>query len=358
MSKVSDIVSPIILEDIKHIVSAPYIDWSAFEGKKILITGANGMIASYMVYVLLYLNDSLFKQPVTILCLGRSKKKMQHRFGSLLEREEVKCVIQDVAEPWEGKEKVDMVVHAASQASPKYYGIDPVGTIMANVLGTRHMLEYARRCQASSFLFISSSEVYGNIEGVDRPILEQDDGFLDPMQIRSCYGEAKRAGEAICVAYHHQYGVSAKVARLFHTYGPTMHLDDGRVYADFASDIVNHRDIVLRSAGKAKRCFCYLSDAVAALFLLMLKGEASQAYNLGNPEQELTMVELANKLVALFPERELAVRIEEKKAQEGYIKSVVDRNCPDITKLEALGWKPVVTVEQGFKNTVKVLDEC
>ena len=139
------------------------------------------------------------------------------------------------------------------------------------------------------------------------PTRETEYGYLDPATVRACYGESKRMGETLCVAYHAQYGVPAKIVRPFHTYGPGMDLSDGRVFADFVADLVARRDLVMKSDGRAQRAFCYLADATVGFFTVLLRGEAGAAYNVGNPDAEVSILELARTLANLFPERGVRV---------------------------------------------------
>jgi len=129
-------------------------------------------------------------------------------------------------------------------------------------------------------------------------------------------------------------------------------LDDGRVYADFVADIVNNLDIIMKSDGSARRAFCYLTDAVQGFLTILLKGENGQAYNLGNPQGEISILELAVKLVDLFPEKGLKVLRQPIHDNPDYIPSQISRNCPDISKLLALGWQPQTSIEEGFKRTI------
>jgi nucleoside-diphosphate-sugar epimerase len=159
-------------------------------------------------------------------------------------------------------------------------------------------------------------------------------------------------GENMCVSWFHQYNIPTKIVRPFHTYGPGLSLDDGRVYADFVADIVNNRDIIMKSDGSARRAFCYLTDAVQGFLTILLKGENGQAYNLGNPQGEISILELAVKLVDLFPEKGLKVLRQPIHDNPDYIPSQISRNCPDISKLLALGWQPQTSIEEGFKRTI------
>jgi len=176
-------------------------------------------------------------------------------------------------------------------------------------------------------------------------------GNVSSISDRSCYDESKRMGETMCVSYHHQFNVPIKIVRPFHTYGPGMLLNDGRVFADFVSDIVNEKNIVMKSEGNAIRSFCYISDAIIGFFCVLLSGENGEAYNVGNPHGEISIKKLADTLVSLFPEKKL--KVIEVKRSDNYLKSPINRTCPDITKLQKLGWKPKIGIKQGFKKTIQ-----
>ncbi len=240
-----------------------------------------------------------------------------------------------------------------SQASPKYFGSDPVGTLKANVLGTYNLLELARIKHINTFLYFSSGEVYGQVPEDRIPTPEDFFGFIDPTNVRSCYAESKRIAETMCVSWAYQFGVNAKIVRPFHTYGPGMALDDGRVFADFVSDIVNKRNIIMKSDGLARRAFCYLADATIGFFTVLLKGENNQAYNVGNDKGETSIIDLAHLLVSLFPELGLQVIQRPGEKQTGYLQSKIVRNCPSIEKIMKLGWQPYFSIAEGFHRTIR-----
>lgn len=343
--------NPIIQEDLRTITGSG-LKWELFEGKTVLITGAGGFLPSYMVETLLYLNDHVLKNKALLICLVRNRRKAEARFAGSLSRNDFILLVQDVCEKIELDFKVDYIIHAASQASPKYYGKDPVGTLLPNVLATANLLDLAKTDKAAGFLFFSSGEVYGEM-GDKIPTKETDFGFVDPAEVRSCYAESKRMGENMCVSWHRQYGVPAKIIRPFHTYGPGMDLEDGRVFADFVSDIVHGRNIVMKSDGSARRSFCYLADATTGFFTVLLKGKNGQAYNVGNDKGEISILGLAELLIGLFPEKALTVTKMGEIRQEGYLMSRIVRNCPEISKVRSLGWEPRVSLEEGFKRTVR-----
>jgi UDP-glucuronate decarboxylase len=340
----------IIIEDLNQIIKAP-IDWSRFSGKTILVTGANGFLPAYMVETILFLINKSIIRNTRVLALVRNIEKAESRFKDYLNNNNLEFIVQDVCQPLLIKCKVDFIIHAASQASPKYYGIDPVGTLSANILGTINLLKFAQMNSVESFMFFSSSEVYGFLDETMSPIKEIYSGYIDPTNVRSCYAESKRMGETICTSWLHQYGIPVKIVRPFHTYGPGMALADGRVYADFVADMIYNRNILMKSDGLAMRTFCYLSDATTAFFLILLNGKTGEAYNVGNPDCEISIIDLAQTLVNLFPQKGLRV-IKGENPDIGYIKSLVSRNCPDISKINSLGWCPGTNIPDGFYKTI------
>lgn len=345
----------IINEDIISIISHN-LNWNKLANKTILITGANGFLPAYMVETMCYLND-IRKCNIKILAFARNKQKTLTRFLAYLNRNDLLFFFQDIALSINVTHKINYIIHAASQASPKYYGVDPVGTLSANVLGTYHLLELAKLHKVEGFLYFSSGEVYGEVAANKLPINENNYGYLDPMCVRSCYAESKRMGETLCISYAHQHQLHVTVARPFHIYGPGMSLHDGRVYADFVADIFYNRDITLYGTGAAVRSFCYLADATLGFFTLLLKGEASQAYNLGNPDACLSVMELAIRLRNLFADKKLKVIQKNRSSSAAYLESKLSVNIPDIKKIQALGWFSKVSIEEGFLRTMRSLYE-
>jgi UDP-glucuronate decarboxylase len=340
----------VISEDIALIINSE-LDWERFRDKTVLISGANGFLPAYMVYCLLSVSR-MNNLNTSVIALVRNKERGEKRFIDFLAYSNFKLIVQDVCEPILVNEPVHFIVHAASQASPKFYGIDPVGTLKANVTGTLNLLQLASEKKVERFLYFSSSEVYGSLPPEKIPTKESDYGYIDPTNVRACYAESKRMGETISVSWMHQYKIPIVIVRPFHTYGPGMDLNDGRVYADFISNMVNSNDITMKSDGSAIRAFCYISDAVIAFFKVLLKGEAGQAYNVGNDECETSIIDLAEKLITLQPSKNLKVKRFEEQSSS-YMKSLVSRNAPDISKIKSLNWIPIVNIENGFSRTIK-----
>lgn len=342
----------IIEEDLQAIASAP-LPWDELAGTTVLVSGAAGFLPAYMVETLLYRNEIDPSFGVRVLALARDRQHAQSRFAHYLGRDDLVFLTQDVCDPLPSFAAPEVIIHAASPASPRQFGADPVGTLLPNTLGTYRLLDLAHRSRSRRFLFISSGEVYGRVGDLAVPTPEDAYGLVDPVDPRSCYAESKRMGEAMCVAWQVQEGVPTRIARPFHTYGPGMRMDDGRVFADFVADIVHHRDIVMKSDGAAKRAFCYLADATAGLFTVLLRGETARPYNVGNEEAEVSVLELATMLVDLFPERGLRVVRESRLPGRAYLESPIPRSVPDTTRLRALGWAPATSLREGFFRTVR-----
>lgn len=338
-------------EDFRAIL-ARKIDWARFDGKTVLISGANGFLPAYMVETLLFRNETVPGAGTTVIGLVRNQARAESRFARHLARPDFRLLVQDVCAPLEPGEKVDFVIHAASLASPKFFGTNPVDVIDANTLGTRNLLDLAHRNDAEGFLFFSSGEVYGNLAAHQIPTKETEFGPLDLTEVRSCYGESKRLGENMCVSWHHQHGVRAKIVRPFHVYGPGMDLTDGRVFADFVADALAGRDIRLNSDGLAVRAFCYLADATAANFLILLNGKNGEAYNVGDDNGEISILELAKLVAEIAPRKGTSFVHNYEKPPEGYLKSKISRACPNISKIIDLGWTPEYLIKEGFARTI------
>ncbi len=341
-----------IVEDDLARICAESLPWTEFDGAEIVVSGGSGFIAAYLIEALLYRNEH-YRAGLSVTALVRNADRARRRFAAYDGRTDLRILTSDICAPLPADLRADFVAHAASQASPKHFASDPVGTLAPNTLGTHHLLSLAHRSQARSFVFLSSGEVYGRVpKALGRALREDDYGPLDPLEVRACYGEGKRAGEAMCRAWHVQHNVPACIARLGHTYGPGMDLADGRVFADFTSRMVRGENIVLESDGIAVRPFCYLTDAVSGLLLLMLRGAPGTAYNLVNDEGAMRIRDLAACLVNLHPERGQRVVFSGAPPDPAAPVSLSPGIPVDTTRLRQLGWKPQVGVVDGFRRTI------
>lgn len=330
-------------------------NWHWLQNKTVVVTGAYGMLASYIVYFLIYLNEVYPQMQIRIVAHGRNEEKMSARFGAYMDMPYFYATYDDICRPMDLEGAVDYIVHAASLASPQNYQVDPVGTLIPNCIGTYQLLELARKKGSRGFLFFSSGEVYGVIPQQVKEVVENTLGYVDPSALRSCYGESKRMGETMCKAWSHQYGVPAKSVRIFHTYGPTCDLKhDERIFSEFIGNIVNGQDIVMKSDGRSSRAFCYITDATDAFFRVLHKGEPGKAYNMGNSACLISVKELAKTLVDCFPEKNLCVITEKRLPDAAYLESPVkEMQIINTDKLEILGWKPRIGIKEGFRRTVE-----
>lgn len=342
----------IIQEDLEDIYCRN-IPWSRLENKTVLITGAYGMLASYMVFELMYLNE-IKGIPVKIIAVGRSKEKFVKRFGDVQRCEYLKFFTSDLNDELQIDEKVDFIIHAASFASPEYYSVCPVEVLKPNIIGHYHLLELAVYNNVEGYLLFSTGDVYGHVSGRDK-ICENDYGSLDTLDIHSCYGESKRMAETMCKAWFHQKGVPVKIARICHTYAPTMDIEaDPRVFASFVKDVVHGQNIIMKSDGSAKRSFCYIADAIAGYFLILLCGQNGEAYNVCNSNSFCSIRELAEILVDLYPEKGLKVVRAERNKEDIYVENRAANNIPvDSSKLEALGWEARYGIKAGFRKVIE-----
>lgn len=336
-------MNTIIKNDVKEITTES-LDWGQLNNKTVLVTGASGFIPTYIVEVLLALKNT------KVIALVRNAERASKKFSHHKDNNNLKFIVQDVSEPINTDEKIDIIIHAASQASPKYYGVDPVGTLNANVIGTSNLLKLAQKNNVEKFLFVSTCSVYGVVS--ESKIDETYTGNVDILNVRSCYDESKRMGENMCISYAHQYKIPVVIVRLAHTYGPGVALDDGRVFGDFVKNIINNENIILNSDGKAERQFCYVSDMITALFLVLFKGENINAYNIA-ADKSVSILEFANTLIGLYPEKGLKIKFAENVFKKGYIKSACLMSNFTNDKIKQLGWAQKISLEQGLRRMVE-----
>lgn len=343
-------------EDTAAVISRD-LPWQKFSGLTFAVTGAGGFLGGYLVRILLGLHAAgRVERPIRVLALVRDIDRGRERLSPLTDNPDLELRtwdLNDIAVPNLGD--CHYVIHAASQASPRFYGSDPVGTLMPNAVGTASLLKALQSCpDPRGLLFVSSSEVYGHVGG-DSVLVETQYGQLDPATVRACYAESKRMGETLCVAWHQQFRLPTYIVRPFHTYGPGLLANDGRVFSDFAYNVARGEDIVMMSDGSARRAFCYASDAIAGFFTVLLNGQPSTPYNVANPEGELSVMELAELLVGLYPDRGLKVDRRLPSADRNYLTSTFSRLIPDVRRLSSLGWSAQVTPQQGFRRMIETL---
>lgn len=342
----------IVEKDLEEVYQRD-IPWERLEGKTVLVTGAYGMLASYVVYMLLYLIEKAGMH-IQVIAAVRSEEKLRERFLEFTRRSYFKVYKSEMDAPFAIKEDIHYIIHAASLASPQYYKVCPVEVLKPNTVGSYYLLELAAQKNVEGYLFFSSGDIYGAVEG-KASISEGDYGAMDTLDIHSCYGESKRMGEAMCRAWQQQKGVPAKIVRICHTYAPTMDAGhDTRVFASFVNDILKKKDIVMKSSGASKRTFCYIADALAAFFLVLFCGAEGEAYNVCNTDEFYSIAGLAQVLAGLYPSLRLGVVRRDRGQGDAYVESSVAGSAPyDNSKLKRLGWETKYGVREGFRRVIE-----
>jgi UDP-glucuronate decarboxylase len=303
--------------------------------QRILVSGGSGFVGSHLC-------DRLLKEGHEVVCLDNFFTGSRANIEHLLDHHRFELVRHDVTEPI--TMEVDQVYHLACPASPIHYQRNPVRTIRTAVEGTLNMLDLAREVHAR-ILIASTSEVYG--DPIEHPQHESYWGNVNPIGPRACYDEGKRCAEALAVSYARQYSVEVRIVRIFNTYGPRMHENDGRVVSNFVVQALRGEPITVYGEGQQTRSFCYVSDLLEGFTRLMASEHGVDPVNLGNP-RETTVLELA----------EMTKRLAKSKSE--IIKAPLPkddptRRKPDIGRAQKLldNWGPRVSLEEGLAATIE-----
>ncbi len=340
----------VLNEDAKKIFKIN-IPWNKFRNKKILITGGNGFIANYFINIFYIINE-IKKLNLSIECTIRNKKKIQE-YKKKYKKKFLKIHQISLLDKIKLKNKFNYIIHAASLASPKYFKEYPIDVVLPNIVGTVNLLKFAEKQKLDKFIFFSSTGVNGFVNDSKRPISENVYGPLDPTLIKNSYLESKRMGENLCYAWHAQKNIPIQIVRPAITYGPGIQLNDGRSYADFISKVVQNKNLILNSNGKAIRNFCYISDFISGLILMMTKGNIGQTFNIAN-QDEISIKNLAHLIVnKFFKEKKLKVVY---KMDNDYLRVNFKKTTVSTKKIRSLGWKILTSLEDGFKRTIKTYE--
>lgn len=333
--------------DTREIIESKYINWEFFQNKTVLVTGATGLIGTQIVKALLYANE-VFNTRINIIAIVRNKEKVQKIFPKTRLMQLIQFVYQDISEPIKYRGHVDYIIHTANSTSSASFVNTPVETISSIVQGTKNILDFARKVKTKSIVYLSSMEVYGEIPiSREEPLTENEYGYVDILKPRSSYQEGKRTAECLCSAYAHEYGVPVKIARLAQTIGAGVDYNDNRVFAQFARNIVEQQDIVLKTKGETIRSYCYITDAVTAILSMLEKGNNGESYNVANPETTCSIMDMAKMLCDKYPSSKLVVNID-------------DRNFPSTTKYylsttkyyHKSGWNAIVDLEEAYSRLI------
>ena len=342
--------SEILHEDYKQVLSREY-PWSRLKDKTVLITGGGGFLAGHLIRTLIYISEQC---DFSLKIITTSRDIIQTAEKYRVEKTlfpHLSFIEWDLLSNQKFDCDVNFVLHTASAASPTVFNADPTSAILPNTVGTINLFSSLQSCQIENFLFMSTSGVYGFMPDNDRPNKENVFGSLDPALPESVYLESKRMGETISFAWGKKFRKPVTTVRPSISYGPGINFNDGRSFADFIEALVLNRNIVLESDGMAYRNFCYVSDVVAGIILVLLSGENGEAYNLAT-ETEIKIKDLAFKLTnEVFPEKKLSVVFNQDRPRTRRVE--FSRTQVDCKKIRDLGWSEMVGLTKGFKRTVE-----
>ena len=323
------------------------------KNKKVFITGATGLIGSYLVDLLMHLNNDAYN--ITVIANARDYKNIQLRFSHYESNNLFKYYIGDVNDNINYNEDIDIIINCASNTHPKQYSTDPIGTIMTNINGTNNVLSFANDKHAKKVIFLSSVEIYGeNINNIER-FKENDMGYINCNTLRAGYNEAKRAGEALCQAYIENKGLDISIVRLPRIFGPTVKKDDSKVMSQFINKALLKENIVLKSEGTQFFSYLYVADAVSGILTVLNTGKIGEVYNLGNIECDVRLVDLANE-IANIANTKVVFELPDEIEKKGFSKASVARL--DYSKISnELGWTPSYSMKEALKRTINILEE-
>ena len=327
--------------------------WDELQSKSLMLSGATGMIGSFLVDVILQKNIQS-NLNCTVYALGRNAEKAKTRFSKFADDPHLVFIPYDVKLPLVRDDigNVDYVLHLASNTHPMLYATDPIGTITTNIIGVQNLLDFSVDHHATRFVFASSNEIYGENRGDVEFFEESYCGYIDCNTLRAAYPESKRCGEALCQAYKAQKGLDVIIARFTRSYGPTMEMSNTRALSQFIKKAIAGEDIVLKSDGTQYFSYTYMADAISGLLYAMLKGESGEAYNIADENGDIMLKDLANVIAEINGKK---VVFEQPDAVEaaGYSKATKARLKGN--KLKALGWEPRYDIKTGMERTISIL---
>lgn len=328
------------------------LPWEKLEGKTILISGATGMVGKCLIDLLM-LRNHLTVNKIKIIALSRNEATAKQRFGEYWDNPCFQYISCDVNNKIPECGQVDYIIHAASNTHPLQYSQDSVGTIASNVIGTKNLLDYAVVHGAEHFCFVSSVEIYGENRGDVEKFDEKYSGYIDCNTLRAGYPESKRLGETMCNAYKQTYGLDFTIPRLSRVYGPTMLMSDSKAISQFIKKAAAGENIVLKSEGKQKYSYSFVTDAVSGILYTMLLGDAGEAYNVADEASDITLKELAQHLATIAGTK-VIFELPEESERQGY--STATKAMLDAAKLRGIGWESRVHMREGLRCVVEQME--
>lgn len=322
------------------------------KNKKILITGAGGLICSAIVDFLMELNRES-GWCIQVYAGARKRESIARRFKHWQDSNALHFLQYDACEAFRTDIDFDYIIHGASNATPNAYISQPVETMLANIIGIKNALDYIREQGTGRVLYISSSEVYGK-KKENTAYDESDYGYLDILNPRACYPSSKRAAETLCASYKKQYDVDCVIVRPGHIYGQTMTDSDNRAASQFSRDAKNGKDIIMKSAGTQLRSYCHVLDCASAILAVLLNGASGEAYNISNPESVVTIRQLA-ECIAEAANVKLVFECPTDEEKSSY--NMMENSALTSDKLQALGWKGLFSLADSVNATLESIEQ-
>lgn len=353
---IPQIVSGIVEQDLTAICEAILPQAKVLEGTTVLITGGSGFIGSYLVAAIDKLNNKYFTIPCNVVSIDNHIVGKINNLLKQIDSEHVLYVNHDVCKPFDVEGDIDYIINAAGVASPVYYKKFPIETIEGTIYGVKNALALAKKKNSQSFLFFSSSEIYGDPDPNFIPTPEHYKGNVSSTGDRSCYDESKRVGETLCMAYFKSHDSPVKIVRPFNVYGPGMKGTDYRVVPTFISQGCNGLPLTVHDKGNQTRTFCYVTDAIIGFFKVLLSEKNGEVYNVGNDNDEINMKALADLIASDVFDGSIEVKLIQ--YPSNYPQDEPRRRCPDLAKIKtSLDYSPNVDLRTGLKRFHKWFKE-
>ena len=340
------------ISDIDEILSN-FPELKKLSGLSILITGATGLVCSAIVDILLRFNETNIGNEIGIIVAGRTEESFKRRFSKFVEKSYLKFIFFDAMQPYSLDIYCDYIIHGASNTLPNSYVNEAVETMSCNFIGTQKILEYAKETKVKKTLYISSSEIYGNMMQ-NQPYQEHEYGYIDILNPRSSYAISKRAAETLCASYSSEYNLETVIVRPGHIYGPTASPKDTRIAALWTRAVARGENIIMKSDGLQIRSYCYCLDCASAILKVLIDGKDCHAYNISNPNSIITIKEMAEILVKIG---DVKLLFDFPTKEETSTFNPMKNSSLNSELLEKLGWNAMFNAERGFAHTVRILKE-
>lgn len=342
-------MNSILKKDIENIAVSDLINWEKLKNKKILITGATGLIGSIMVKALCYRNEK-FNLNLNMYLLVRNKEEAEIIFG----KNKNIIYIETSVEQYNSVDLgIDYIIHGASPTKSKFFIDNPVETLDISVLGTKNMLECAKKNNIKSMVYLSSMEMYGTMDLEN--VKENDLGYINPLSVRSSYSEGKRICELYCYSYFSEYNIPVRIGRIAQTFGAGVSKYENRVYKVFADSILNEQNIVLKSTGSTIINYSYTTDTILGILYILLNGQNGEAYNIVGDKTNMTILDSAKWLANEFGNDKIQVIVDIPKENAGFAPD--NKMVLSNEKLKQIGWNCEYGLKEGYRRLISYLKE-